>query len=117
MNKRKLGENYEQIVRHRLQTEHVKVLEMNYRNRIGEIDLIVRDEEYLVFVEVKFRKNRAYGLPEEAVGYKKQKTICQVAKWYMYEKRIYTETPIRFDVISIEDEIISWYKNAFDFIY
>lgn len=116
MNKRKLGEKYEQLVKVRLEKANVNIIESNYRNRLGEIDLIARDDIYYVFVEVKFRSSDVYGLPEEAVGYKKQKTICKLAKKYMYDKGLYLDTPVRFDVIVIINDKIKWYKNAFDFI-
>lgn len=115
MNKRKLGEQYEKLVRRCLEESNVEIKDLNYRNRIGEIDIIAKDGEYLVFFEVKFRSNNIYGLAEEAVGYKKQKTICKVARNYIYDKNIYLDTAIRFDVIVIFNGDIKWYKNAFDY--
>lgn len=116
MNKRKLGTQYEILVKKKLEISNVKILESNYRNRKGEIDLILKDGEYICFVEIKFRSNEDFGLPEDAVGFKKKKTICNVAKNYICEKKLYLDTPIRFDVITIINREIKWYKNAFDFI-
>lgn len=116
MNKRKLGDQYEKLVSRYLEENNIEIKEYNYRNRIGEIDIVAQDGEYLVFIEVKFRSNNTYGLAEEAVGYKKQKTICRVARNYIYDKNLYMDTAIRFDVIVIFSEEIKWYKNAFDFI-
>ena len=73
MNKRQTGSEYEQKAAQYLQAKGVHVLELNYRNRKGEIDLIARDGDYLVFVEVKYRKDTRKGAPEEAVNYRKGK--------------------------------------------
>ena len=67
MNKRKIGNTYEQMAAEYLQNAGVKIVEKNYRNRQGEIDLIGFDGECLVFFEVKYRKNASKGAPVEAV--------------------------------------------------
>ena len=78
MNKRQTGSEYEKRAAQYLQDKGVRVLELNYRNRKGEIDLIAQDGEYLVFVEVKYRKDSKKGSPEEAVNYRKRQNICFV---------------------------------------
>jgi putative endonuclease len=76
------------------------VVERNYRTRYGEIDLIARQEDVLVFVEVKLRRGTGYGDPLEAVTPRKQGTIRSVARRYLAEREPeYGE--IRFDVIGI----------------
>jgi len=113
-NLRKTGSEYEQKAACFLQNKGYQILERNYRCRIGEIDLIAMHHGYLVFVEVKYRKNNQYGNPVEAVDYKKKKIISKVAQCYISDKRLH-ECPVRFDVIAILGEEITIYENAFDF--
>ena len=115
MNTRKTGDWYEQKAIQMLEKQGVQILERNFRTKIGEIDIIVKDENFIVFVEVKYRKDVALGNPEESVGKRKQNKICMVAKNYFMQQGISFDTPIRFDVIAILGEEISWYKNAFLF--
>jgi len=75
------------------------LLETNFRSRQGEIDLIMQDGEYTVFVEVKYRRSLKYGLPREAIGTSKQKKILQAAKYYIYLKA--SEQDYRFDVVEV----------------
>jgi len=113
MNKRKVGTDKEFLASAFLEKQGVTILERNYRNRSGEIDLIGREGEYLVFFEVKYRCNADMGHPEEAVGYAKQRQICRVADYYRCVRRLPLETAVRYDVIAIEGERLSWVKNAF----
>ena len=76
------------------------LLERNYRTRRGEIDLIVRKDDLLVFVEVKLRRQTAFGDPLEAVTYRKRNTIRSVAEHYLYTRNPPFDT-LRFDVIGI----------------
>ena len=76
MNRRKIGAAYEEAAAVFLEKNGVHILEKNFRCRQGEIDLIGRDGEYLVFFEVKYRKSADLGLPAEAVGAAKQRRIC-----------------------------------------
>nr|WP_308626207.1 YraN family protein [uncultured Eisenbergiella sp.] len=116
MNKREIGESYEEAACLYLRKKGIRITERNFRCRQGEVDLIGRDGDYLVFFEVKFRKNKTLGYPEEAVGYAKQKKICKVADYYLYQKRLGESIPVRFDVVAICGESVNWYQNAFDYI-
>ena len=97
-----------------------EVIERNFSCRQGEVDIIARDDRYLCFIEVKFRKDENYGLPEEAVSLAKQKKICKVSEFYLYSKYKSFDIPVRYDVlaISVIDGILTfrWTKNAFDYI-
>ncbi len=117
MNTRKKGAEFEQIAIEYLQRQGVEIMEHNYRNRRGEIDLIGRDGEYTVFFEVKYRKDSSRGYPGEAVGYGKQRVICKVADYYRMIHHIGDFTPVRYDVVAICGEEITWYQNAFEHIY
>lgn len=113
MNKRELGSRYEKAVGYYLEQQGYEILEYNYRCRIGEIDLIARDGEYLVFCEVKYRKNCGTGSPLEAVDVRKQKIIWKVAQHYLMTHHL-SNIPCRFDVIGIEQEKLLLIKNAFE---
>lgn len=117
MNTRKKGAAYEQVAIEYLQRQGVTILEHNYRNRRGEIDIVGRDGGYTVFFEVKYRKDDARGYPVEAVNYGKQRTICRVADYYRMMHHMGDFAPVRYDVIAICGEEITWYQNAFEHIY
>lgn len=117
MNTREVGTSYEKMAENFLKQNGVLICEKNFRNRKGEIDMIGRDQEYLVFFEVKYRATNKKGSPIEAVTRAKQKTICKVADYYRMLHGIGEFTAIRYDVIAICGEEIQWYKNAFAHIY
>ncbi len=112
MNKRLVGSNYEQAAVKYLTDKGYSVITCNYRTRYGEIDIIGKDGEYLCFIEVKYRKSLRYGYPEDAVDYRKQNKIKQVANFYMFSNRYYN-IKCRFDVVAICNTDIKLYKNAF----
>lgn len=112
-NKRSLGSEKERIAAEYLKEQGYCILEMNFRCRQGEIDLIARDGRYLVFIEVKYRTDGRAGAPEEAVSRAKQRTILQVAKYYLYRHRLPESTPCRFDVVGITGEKIRLIRDAF----
>lgn len=113
MNKHYIGSYYEKIAVQYLEKHGYKVIEKNYRCRLGEIDLIAWNKEYLVFVEVKYRSNTNKGYPEEAVNRAKQKKIYQVASQYLVYHKFSSNIPCRFDVVSILGTDITLIQNAF----
>ena len=113
MNTREKGAQKEQQVCAYLLSAGIEILERNFRARQGEIDIIGRDREYLVFFEVKYRENDRSGSAAEAVGRAKQKKICKVADYYRMLHNCPEDTPIRFDVVALDGEKLSWIKNAF----
>ena len=115
MNKRALGTSYEKCAGAYLEQQGYEVLEYNFRCRQGEIDIIAKDGEYLVFVEVKYRKNAAMGSPYEAVDHKKQRIISRTASYYCLTHGYGETTPCRFDVVAVLGEEIQVLKNAFDY--
>ena len=92
-----------------LEKRGLQIREKNFRCRSGEIDLIAQDERYLVFVEVKYRKNGRSGSSFAAVGREKQRMFYLAVHGYR------EFPPCRFDVVGIDGEKIHWIKNAFDF--
>ena len=112
-NKRKLGAEKEELAVAYLKEQGAELVARNFYFRGGELDLIIKDGEYLCFLEVKYRKSDRYGYPEEAVTPQKQRKILQGARLFLYQKHYPTDTPCRFDVISIYKEEITWIKDAF----
>ncbi len=109
------GKSGEEIAASYLIRKGYRILNKNYTTDIGEIDLIVTDEEYLIFVEVKTRMSDAYGLPAEAVNYHKRNKINQVASQYIKKFRLFN-IPVRFDVIEVylAEREVNHIENAFD---
>lgn len=115
MNRRRTGTAYEIMAADYLKTQGYQIIKQNYRCRLGEIDLIARDGRYLVFVEVKYRATGGKGVAAAAVNDRKQHTISRVAAFYLVQNRLPEDTPCRFDVVAIDGEEITLYKNAFDY--
>jgi len=113
------GKEGEKIAVEFLKKNGYGIIAVNYRCPIGEIDIVARDKNELVFVEVKARKSNAMGYPEQAVGVKKQKKISQLALWYLQEKKL-NDARARFDVVAIlmlpAGNDVRLIRNAFDFI-
>ena len=112
MNKRKIGSIGEDMAVEFLKSRGVKILERNYQNRFGEIDIIGRKDNTLLFIEVKYRKNESFGYPLEAVGFAKREKIRKMARFFLNENHYYHYN-IRFDCIGIIGSQIEWIKGAF----
>lgn len=113
MNKRTVGRITEDRAATFLQEQGYGLIAQNVSCRIGEIDIVATEDDTLVFAEVKYRRTDAYGLPEQAVGIKKQATIRRCAQWYMQRNRIPEDRPVRFDVIAMDGHEIRLYRDAF----
>ena len=90
----------------------------NYRCRHGEIDLVMRDTDTLVFVEVRRRTSRAFGGGLDSVDARKRARLVAAAEHYLMMNRIGDEHPCRFDVVAIDGPsrraTFEWVRNAFD---
>ena len=117
MNNRKIGSAYEQKAVEYLQDHGYTIVWQNYFCKYGEIDIIAKEDDILVFVEVKYRRNSKLGLGESAVNKKKQLHIVRSARNYMIEKYKTDEVACRFDVIAINGNMLHHIKNAFDGYY
>lgn len=82
-----------------LKKKGYKIIKRNYKNKIGEIDIIAKNNEDMVFVEVKTRSSEKFGTPAEAVTYYKKQKIVNTAKWYLAQNQ--TELNVRFDIIEV----------------
>lgn len=117
MNRREKGTYYEKKSLHFLEALGYQLCTMNYRTKVGEIDLVVMDQETYVFVEVKSLMANLDFHPSERVDHKKQKKIRTVAMQYMIEIDQYEICPMRFDVITWKvaqgQEKVQHFINAF----
>ncbi len=114
-NKRTIGKIHEEMAAEYLKKNGFKILDMNYRNRFGEIDIVAQEGKYLIFSEVKYRRSSSAGNPLYAVDRRKQKQISYTAMHYLRENKILDNIPIRFDVVSLMPNEIKLIRNAFDF--
>lgn len=96
-----LGLAGEAAAREHLTAQGYEVIAANVRCRLGEIDLIARDGEYLVFVEVRTRRGRALGTPAESITPRKRARLAQLARWYLGRSGLTAETACRFDVVCV----------------
>lgn len=95
-----------------LKKQRYKILERNHKNLLGEIDIIAKHKNCLVFVEVKTRSSLAYSYPAYAVNKKKQHKIKKTATLYLKNNNLLNSN-FRFDVIEVLDEDINHITNAF----
>ncbi len=107
-----VGTSGEIIASQYLKKKKYKILLVNYKNKIGEIDIIAKQGEYIVFVEVKTRETLAFGRPCEAVNNLKQYKIRKTATKYLKENKM-MDCPCRFDCIEIIGDNINHIENAF----
>ena len=99
--RQRLGRWGERLAAQHLRAGGYEILEINYRCAVGEMDIVARDGEYLVFVEVRTRKGREYGTPEDSITADKQAKIVEVAETYLQEKRL-GDVDWRIDVVAVE---------------
>ena len=111
------GMQAQQLAESHLTDNGYRILERNYRIRTGEVDIIARHGNYVVFVEVKFRRSVDFGYPRESVGVVKQQRIIRTAMHYIAARNI-DDMDFRFDVIEVlaqGDAVqINHIENAFD---
>lgn len=109
------GDYGEKMAEEYLKKRGYEILDHNYRFQRAEVDLIVKQENTIVFVEVKLRKSVYFGQPEESVSPRKQKLLLAAANQYLYENN--HEGPMRMDIISIvhtsSQTEITHYEDAF----
>ena len=109
-----IGQQYEDLAFKYLKQQGLKPKDRNVRFKVGEIDLIMLDQQQLVFIEVRFRKNKQYGGAAASVTTAKQTKLIKAASHYLLREFGNTPPSCRFDVIAIEDgQTIKWIKNAF----
>lgn len=100
-----------------LQRQGLNLVQRNYRCRQGEIDLIMRDGEFLVFIEVRQRTQATHGAASETVTLRKQRRLIMAARHFIVNHNISADQCMRFDVIGLgphkESGAVDWIPNAF----
>ncbi len=116
--RQQLGLDGEQCAVEALTALGYVILARRYRTRFGELDIIARDADTLVFVEVKARRGVAFGQPEDAVHWRKRRRLARLAAAFLAEARL-PHVPCRFDVVAIvwqdgRAPAVQVFKHAFD---
>ncbi|MCK5813734.1 MAG: YraN family protein [Cocleimonas sp.] len=113
INNKNKGAQSEQLACDYLQAKGLQLIQRNFSSRYGEIDLIMLDNSTVVFIEVRYRKNRNFGGAFASVTPTKQQRIIKTALYYQQQNS--APDAMRFDVIAIEGEKakIEWIQNAF----
>lgn len=110
---REKGSGGEEIARKYLKTLGYKILDLNFRLKIGEVDIIAQDSDTIVFVEVKSATTARFGNPLSWVPFWKQQRIIRVSEVYLSRHRLYN-SPARFDVVAVDHTMKIYHvKDAF----
>lgn len=112
------GQQAEREARRVLERSGLSTVQCNYRCRLGEIDLIMVDQNTLVFVEVRWRESRAFGGAAASVTARKQQRIIRAAQHFLTAHPRYSRHNCRFDVLAFDSNAAgsapaNWIKNAF----
>lgn len=117
MDRNQIGKDAEQHAEQWLYQQGLRLIQRNAHCRLGEIDLIMRDGEHLVFVEVRARSRRQHGGAAASVDWRKQQKLVRAARYMLSRNPHWSMLPCRFDVIAYEGVAESdppiWYKDAF----
>ena len=117
---RALGEQLETIALRYLQANGLTLICRNFQCKLGEIDLVMRDAQMLVFIEVRYRRSQRFGSAAATVDRRKQRKLVHTAQLYLNMQRLAQRTPCRFDILGItgdrasEEYRFDWIPNAFD---
>ena len=115
---RGIGARWEDAALQFLQAAGLRLVERNFTCRFGEIDLVMRDADSLVFVEVRFRDSARHGSGTLSVGPAKQAKLVRAAAIWLQAHPAWAGTPCRFDVVgcsgSPQAPVFEWTRSAFD---
>jgi putative endonuclease len=117
--KRIKGDNKERLAEEYLVAKGFSLIERNFLCKAGEVDLIMKDpatkgQEYLVFIEVRYRENNEFGGALASITPSKQRKLRRAAEFYLLKNFGNNPPPCRFDAIGIEQQDkLEWIKNAF----
>lgn len=112
------GKHAEDLACQYLNQQGLHLLERNFNSRFGEIDLVMRDRDTTVFIEVRFRQHDDIVDPLSSIDHRKQLKLIRTARYYLQQQPRSDLSPARFDVIAITvqggQHRIQWIKNAFE---
>ncbi len=119
MNARAAGALFEEHALAHLQRAGLRLLERNFNTRFGELDLVMRDADTLVFVEVRYRRHGAFGGGAASIGMAKRERLMKAAQLFLQAHPRLAALPCRFDVLAFDGEAeaprCEWQRAAFDF--
>lgn len=107
------GREFEDRAERWLHRQGLTTLERNFRAKVGELDLVMRDGSTVVFVEVRYRADARQGGALESVTAAKQRRLVHTAELWLQRHPAYAGKPARFDVVGIEGQRLDWIKDAF----
>ena len=107
-----MGGRQEDLACRFLAQQGLEILDRNYRVKIGEIDIIAKEDDVICFIEVKYRESRKYGGASYAISRQKQEKIRRVAQWYISSHHLGEDVYFRFDAVLIDGEAIQYLRNA-----
>lgn len=110
---RTVGFDAEDLAFGYLQSQGLRPLQRNFRCRLGEIDLIMRDADCLVFAEVRYRASNDFTSAGPTVDIHKQRKLIRTAAFFLAGNARYAESIVRFDVVAINGKTVEWIKDAF----
>jgi len=110
--KQQIGQAAEMQACHYLQQQGLRLIQTNFRCKLGEIDLIMQDKNCLVFVEVRFKRSAKFGTAAESITPFKQLKLTRAAYFYLQQQKLFNKVNCRFDFVAVGDHI-DWIKNAF----
>ncbi|MEO7478755.1 MAG: YraN family protein [Lysobacteraceae bacterium] len=112
------GTDWELAARRHLEAAGLRLIVANQRYRAGELDLVMRDGDAIVFVEVRYRRSAGFGGSALSVDAKKQRKLVLAAHYFLAEHADLARHPCRFDVVAVDGSAdaprIEWIRNAFD---
>ena len=112
------GQFAENLALNYLQEQGLTRLQENFSCKYGEIDLIMRDNEFIVFIEVRYRKKTQFGHPLETINYSKQKKIIKTVQYFLLKNPEFNQLACRIDAVALNSQDksrqdhIDWVKNA-----
>jgi putative endonuclease len=117
--KQRQGQHFEQLALTHLQQHGLVLVARNYWCRVGEIDLVLRERDTLVFVEVRFRRGAEFGSALASVVRRKQLRVIRAAQHFLQRYPRHATSPCRFDVVALSTDAargaqIEWVRNAFE---
>ncbi len=115
---RSTGTVFEDLALAHALSNGLRLVTRNFNCRFGEIDLVLRDRDVVVFLEVRYRKSGHFGGALESVGNAKRERLSKTASFFLQANPALAREPCRFDVMAIsgsaENPTIDWQRNAFD---
>lgn len=119
IDRRQIGQNAEDVAAKFLEAQGIELLLRNYRRRLGELDLVARQNDVLLVVEVRTRASDRYGGAAESIDFYKQRRIIRATQQLLQQRKDFARLRVRFDVIVVsnlnpEQPQLEWIKHAFE---